>query len=150
MLVTAGCAWVPTLPPLPTDSSFFGGPMPTPPSLDIEAFSLPPVWQVPDVPADILKPVTGAPPQWWHWVPIHPSPQSAAEYEGGYHYTLDAPPSEIQEYYRKALPGAGWEPGVCEFVTGDYSMFSYSRYGVSATIYVSPGDTGTIVSILLD
>ena len=72
----------------------------------------------------------------------HDPPDSA------FHYTLDAAPSEVQEYYREALPQAGWEPRMDEFVTGEYSMFTCSRYGEAVIIYVSPYDAGTIVSIL--
>jgi hypothetical protein len=148
--LAAGCGLLPSLPALPTDSSFFGGPIPTVGSLEFGEFGMAPIWEAPDVPADVLKPVAGAPPQWWHWVPIHPGPQTAAEYEGGYHYTLASPPSDIQAYYREALPQAGWEPRLQEFVSGDYSMFDVSRYGESVTIYISPHDMGTIVSIVLD
>lgn len=148
-LLTA-CGWLPSLPTFPPNSTPFGIPVATLPGFEPGGFSLPPVWQVPDVPEDALKPIPGAPPQWWHWVPIHAAPLGAAEYDSAFHYTLDAAPSEVQEYYREALPQAGWEPRMDEFVTGDYSMFTCSRYGEAVIIYVSPYDAGTIVSILLD
>ena len=148
------CGLLPDFPTLPTSSTSFE-PFP------ISTLALPfaggdlgpipgPTWQLPDVPDSVLSPFAGDPPEWWHWVPIHPLAYGGGEYGGGFHYLVDVAPPEMLTYYKEALRQAGWEERMGELVVGDYSLLSYDRYSDSVTIYVSPRDSGSLISSIVN
>jgi hypothetical protein len=115
------------------------------------SFAFPgPTWQLPDVPAEILVPFVGPAPQWWNWVPIHPTARVGGEANGGLHYVVEVTPTTMLSYYREALRQAGWEERMSSLEAGDYSFLSYDRYEDHATIYISPRDSGSLVSIIVE
>jgi hypothetical protein len=147
----SGCGLLPSLPTLPSDSGFYENPpVATLPSFEPGEFNLPPIWQAPDVPEGALKPVPGAPPHWWHWVPIHPAVESAAEVGDGYHYVVDLEPADMLAYYKEGLRLAGWEAQLGGFGSGDYGLLSYDRYDDHATITISPRDSGSLIFIIVE
>ncbi len=153
-ILGSGCGLLPTLPAMPTLPGAEMFPLATLPSpFDAEDFAgFPgPAWNLPDIPEGVLKPLVGVPPQWWNWVPIHPSLHLAGEHEGGFHYLVDVPPKDMLAYYKEALRSAGWAEGLMgPLESGDYSYLTYERYENSATIYISPRDGGSLVSILVE
>ncbi|HET7011777.1 MAG TPA: hypothetical protein VFI11_13455 [Anaerolineales bacterium] len=152
LALAAACGSLPPLPSLPTLPANEIFPVTT---LDVsfdpgQTFVMPPSWQVPDVPEDVLAPIPGAAPQWWEWVPIHPAIRAGGEYDGGFHYRVDLAATDMLNYYQEALRQAGWQASMAPFVSGDYSYLSYARYEASATIYISPGDSGSLISIVVE
>jgi hypothetical protein len=113
-------------------------------------FVLPPVWQLPAVPDDVLQPFAGDAPEWWNWVPIHPSARAGGEAGGGFHYLVDLAPADALTYYEDALATAGWEERMGTLTSGDFSLISVDRYDARATIYLSPYGASTLVSILVE
>jgi len=152
--IALGCGQVPVFPLIPTSSaSFEPFPIATLPlSFDVgDLGSFPgPTWQLPDVPDSVLSPFAGDPPEWWHWVPIHPATYGGGEAGAGFHYLVDVAPLEMLSYYKEILRQAGWEERMGELVVGDYSLLSYDRYSDSVTIYISPRDLGSLVSVVLN
>ena len=104
---------------------------------------------MPDVPDSVLIPFAGAPPEWWHCVPIHLAPRAGGEHDGGFHYLVDLAPPDMLSYYKEALRQAGCEERMGELVAGDYSLLSCDRYSDSATIYISPRGSGSLVSVIV-
>jgi hypothetical protein len=149
-----GCGQLPVFPTLPTFSTSFEpfpvATLPLPFGEGDLGPILGPTWQLPDVPDSVLSPFAGDPPEWWHWVPIYPAPYGGGEYGGGFHYLVDLAPAEMLSYYREALRQAGWEERMGELVVGDYSLLSYDRNADSVTIYISPRDSGSLVSVMLN
>ena len=147
-----GCGPLPGFPTLPTSStSFEPFPISTLPlAFEGDLGPIPgPTWQLPDVPDSVLSPFAGDAPEWWHWVPIHPATHGGGECCGGFHYLVDVAPSEMLSYYKEALRQAGWEERMGELEAGDYSYLSYDRYSDSVTIYISPRDSGSLVSVIV-
>ena len=113
-------------------------------------FVLPPIWNRPEVPDEVLQPFAGVAPVWWFWVPIHPAARAGGEFGGGFHFLVDLPPSDVLDYYDEALRQAGWEETMGDLTSGDFSLLSYGRYDASADIYLSPYGSSTLVSILVE
>ncbi len=113
-------------------------------------FVLPPVWNRPEVPDDVLQPFAGDAPEWWFWVPIHPAARAGGDSGGGFHYLVDLPPSDVLDYYHEALRQAGWQERMGDLTTGDFSLLSYDRYDARADIYLSPYGSSTLVSIMVE
>jgi hypothetical protein len=128
----------PTLPPAPTLA------------LDGSPLNVPgPPFAVPEVPDDRLKPIVGPAPDWWYLVPIHPA-ATASQTEGrSYHYVAPVSPQQMTAFYLQALQRGGWEPFLDPIESGSYSLLEYSRGSTDATIYISPRDAGSLVSILI-
>lgn len=113
-------------------------------------FVLPPIWNRPDVPDDVLQPFAGDAPEWWVWVPIHPAARAGGESGGGFHFLVDLPPSDVLAYYHDALRQTGWEERMGDLISGDFSLLSYDRYDARAEIYLSPYGSSTLVSIVVE
>ena len=113
-------------------------------------FVLPPVWNRPNVPDNVLQPFAGDAPEWWVWVPIHPAARAGGESGGGFHYLVDLPPSDVLDYYHDALRPTGWEERMGDLISGDFSLLSYDRYDARADIYLSPYGSSTLVSIVVE
>jgi hypothetical protein len=119
--------------------------------LDDPSFAFPgPTWQLPDVPAETLVPFAGPAPQCWKWVlSVRPLGWGVRR-TAVFHYVVEVTPATMLSYYRKALRQAGWSEGLMgPLESGDYSYLTHERYG-RATIYISPRDGGSLVSILVE
>ena len=147
-----GCGPLPGFPTLPTSStSFEPFPISTLPlAFEGDLGPIPgPTWQLPDVPDSVLSPFAGDAPEWWHWVPIHPATHGGGACCGGLQFLVGGAQSAGRSYYKEALRQAGWEERMGELEAGDYSYLSYDHYSDSVTIYISPRDSGSLVSVIV-
>ncbi len=109
VIVLSGCSSSvqPTLTPVPI---FTFTPLPTVTATSTATLAptetpLPPT-KTPDVVA-ALQP-NGQPASEWSGIPIMPGAIAGEGDAGGYRFTIQASPEEIQKYYEKELPKLGW------------------------------------------
>jgi hypothetical protein len=132
-------ASMPTLPPMAT--------------LEFPAFEgdvLAPVWNQPSIPAGTLQPLVGPAPDWWYLVPVHRQATTAGSILRDYHYTAPVAPEDMTDFYEDAMQRGGWETMMDALRSGSYSYLSYTDGSTRATIYISPRDGGSLVSIIIE
>jgi hypothetical protein len=86
----------------------------------------------------------------WNGVPIMPGATDAKEENGSYSYIINARITDVQAYYDRMMPLAGWQP----FATGEGEagnlLLMYQKDNVTATIGVINQDGSTLVLIVAE
>jgi hypothetical protein len=86
----------------------------------------------------------------WNDVPIMPGAVDGAEEGGVYSYTADASIAEVQAYYERVMPLAGWQSFASgEGETGNL-MLMYQKDNTSTMISVIDWDGSTLVLIVVE
>jgi hypothetical protein len=155
VLLTLACGTLPSVPLPDFDNTLLGAvatlpPMPTLGFPEFDGEVLPPIFSLPEVPEGTIQPLIGSPPDWWYLVPIHRSAYAAGSNGRDYHYLVALPTSEVTDFYEELMGGGDWETFMGTIASGSASMMSYSRDGSTATIYISPHDGGSLVSIVIE
>jgi hypothetical protein len=86
----------------------------------------------------------------WNDVPIMPGARDGSEEQGSYSYTINASITDVQAYYDRMMPLAGWEP----FATGEGEsgnlLLMYQKDNITATIGVIDQGGNTLVLIVAE
>jgi hypothetical protein len=85
-------------------------------------------------PIDVLPLPAGKPVSNWNGVPVMPQAKSGAEEGGGYSYTIHVTFKQIQDFYDREMPKAGWQPFAIGTGKTDSLFLMYQKGSKTATI----------------
>jgi hypothetical protein len=121
----------PTPTPIPTPTfTITASPVPTATATQIPTKTVLPPTETQDV-ISALVPV-GEPESEWHGIPIMPDAIAGEGEAGGYRFTTQASPDEIQEYYERELRRLGW------------TLLGSGQGGTGAVVMIFTGNDGTL------